>query len=113
MEDGRAGRKHGSGSKKRSAAILKRAFDEGIMPLEVMLSEMRRCYNDDTEESLKEARMLAQAAAPYCHPRLQANMSQTTLQAGDTLSELLRAIDGNHNRNSRTAQRRWGIGAGG
>ncbi len=90
-----AGRKPGSGNKKRSHAILKAAFESGeVMPLDVMLSEMRRCYYDGTDESLKEARMLAQAAAPYCHPRLQAIMAQTTLQAGDTLSALLRAIDG-------------------
>jgi len=74
---------------------LKAAFESGeVMPLDVMLSEMRRRYNEGTDESLKEASTLAQAAAPYCHPRLQAIMAQTTLQAGDTLSALLRAIDG-------------------
>ena len=51
-------------------------------------------YAEGTESSLREARMLAQAAAPYCHPRLQAIMAQTTLNAGDTLSALLKAIDG-------------------
>ena len=36
------GRKPGSGNKKRSEAILKREFGSGeIMPLDVMLSEMR------------------------------------------------------------------------
>jgi hypothetical protein len=89
-----AGRKPGSGSKKKSAAILTKAFAEGIMPLELLIREMRRMYAAGDESSLREARMLAQAAAPYCHPRLQAIMAQTTLNAGDTLSELLKAIDG-------------------
>ena len=89
------GRKPGSGNKKRSEAILKREFGSGeIMPLDVMLTEMRRCYYLGGDEGLKEARMLAQAAAPYCHPRLQAIDQRTTMEAGDTLSALLRTIDG-------------------
>ena len=88
------GRPPGSPNKKASAEILTKAFAEGIMPLELLIREMRRMYAEGTESSLREARMLAQAAAPYCHPRLQAIMAQTTLNAGDTLSELLKAIDG-------------------
>ena len=90
-----AGRKPGSGNKKRSYGIVKAAYESGeLMPLEFMISEMRRLAAAATEESLREARMLAQAAAPYCHPRLQAIVAQTTLNAGDTLSALLQAIDG-------------------
>jgi len=66
-----SGRKPGSGNKKRSEVILRKAFGTGeIMPLELMISEMRRLFAEGTEEALKEARMLAQMAAPYCHPRL-------------------------------------------
>ena len=44
------GRKPGSGNKKRSEAILKREFGSGeIMPLDVMLSEMRRSWAMDTD----------------------------------------------------------------
>jgi hypothetical protein len=88
-----SGRKKGSGHRKQSATILKKAFDEGIMPLELLISEMRRLANEGTEAGLKEARLLAQAAAPYCHPRLQAIMANVTAR-GDTLSALLREIDG-------------------
>jgi hypothetical protein len=88
------GQPKGRKNKLKSAEILTRAFAEGIMPLELLIQEMRRMYADGTEDSLREARMLAQAAAPYCHPRLQAVMAQTTLNSGDTLAELLEAIDG-------------------
>ena len=64
------------------------------MPLDLMLSEMRRLAKEGTDDGLREARMLAQAAAPYCHPRLQAIDTRNTLEAGDTLSALLRMIDG-------------------
>ena len=68
-----AGRKPGSGNKKRSEAILRREYASGaLMPLDLMLNEMRRLAKEGTDEGLREARMLAQAAAPYCHPRLQA-----------------------------------------
>jgi hypothetical protein len=94
------GRKPGSGNKKRSAVFLTREYDSGkIMPLEVQLEAMRLYWTEWTEsgdrESLKEATMLAQAAGPYCHPRLQAIDQRTTMEAGDTLSALLRKIDGN------------------
>src|ERR1700732_490728 len=89
-----AGRKKRSSNKKRGAALVKREYESGeVMPLELMLSEMRRLANEGTDASLKEARLLAQAAAPYCHPRLQAVMASVTAR-GDTLSALLREIDG-------------------
>lgn len=90
-----AGRKPGSGNKKRSEAILKREYASGdVMPLDLMLSEMRRLAKEGSDCGLREARALAQAAAPYCHPRLQAIDTRNTIEAGDTLSALLRMIDG-------------------
>ena len=74
---------------------MRKSFVTGeIMPLELMISEMRRLFVEGTPESLREARMLAQAAAPYCHPRLQAIMASVSPGAQDTLSALLKAIDG-------------------
>ena len=64
-----------------------------IMPLDFMISEMRRLAAEATDDLLREARMLAQAAAPYCHPRLQAIVAKT-VEGGDTLTALLKAIDG-------------------
>ena len=94
------GRKPGSGNKKKSAVILTREYDSGkIMPLEVQLEAMRLYWTEWTEsgdrESLKDATTLAQAAGPYCHPRLQAIDQRTTMEACDTLSALLGTIDGN------------------
>src|SRR5262245_143133 len=94
------GRKPGSGNKKKSAVILTREYDSGkIMPLEVQLEAMRLHWTEwvqtGSRDSLKEATILAQAAGPYCHPRLQAIDQRTTMEAGDTLSALLKVIDGN------------------
>jgi hypothetical protein len=93
------GRKPGSGNKKRSAVILRQEYDSGkIMPLEVQLEAMRLYWAEwigsGDREALKEATTLAQAAGPYCHPRLQAIDQRTTMEAGDTLAALLKAIDG-------------------
>jgi len=75
--------------------IVRQAYESGeVMPLELMISEMRRLYAEGTEAALKEARRLAQMAAPFCHPRLQAILAQTAPGAQDTLSALLKAIDG-------------------
>ena len=90
-----SGRKPGSPNRKRGEVILRKAYESGeIMPLELMISEMRRLFAEGTPEALREARMLAQAAAPYCHPRLAAIMASTTSTDRDTLSQLLRQIDG-------------------
>jgi hypothetical protein len=90
-----SGRKPGSPNRKRGEVILRKAYESGkIMPLELMISEMRRLFAEGTPEALREARMLAQAAAPYCHPRLQAILASTTSTDRDTLSQLLRQIDG-------------------
>ena len=63
------------------------------MPLQLLISEMRRLANLGTEDSLKEARMIARDAAPYAHPRLQAIMANVSA-GGDTLTALLSEIDG-------------------
>jgi hypothetical protein len=90
----KGGRPVGSSNKRRAYRIVKEAWDTGIMPLEVILREMRRSYALGTDEGNREACMLAQAAAPYCHPRLQAIDTRTTVEAGDTLAALMREIDG-------------------
>ena len=94
-----AGRKPGKQNRRKSYEIVKAAFASGdAMPLEVMLQSMRfhwREWEKSADKTdLKEAGMLAQAAAPYCHARLQAIDTRTTVEAGDTLSALLRTIDG-------------------
>jgi len=94
-----AGRKPGSTNKKRSAALVRKAHESGeIMPLEVQLEAMRYHYGKwqetGDELSLKEANMIAMGASPYLHPRLAAIDQRTTMETGDTLTMLLRSIDG-------------------
>lgn len=74
----RGGRRPGSGRKKGSATqktrdIANRAAEEGLTPLEYMLSVMR-------DESLERAERMdaAKSAAPYIHPKLS-----TTVLSGD------------------------------
>ena len=57
-------------------------------------SRIRELVKRDDETSKKEACRLAVQLLPYEEPRLQAVMSQTTLEAGDFLRSLLKAIDG-------------------
>jgi hypothetical protein len=94
-----SGRKPGSKNKLRSYAIIKAAFESGeAVPLDVMLGLMRHFWDkaqkQSSEDALKEAGMWAQAAAPYMHPRLNAIDSRVMSASGDTLAELLKAIDG-------------------
>ena len=94
-----AGRKPGTNNRKRSYAVVKAAFDSGEpVPLEVMIEIMRFNWREwektGDEAHMKEAGMWAQASAPYMHARLQAIHSRTTMEAGDTLSALLRSIEG-------------------
>jgi hypothetical protein len=81
-----AGRPKGTkGRKAVSAAIVKKAVSEGKpLPLDVLLFSMDHYYGVAIaveglidEAALKEATLLAQAAAPYCHPRLNAVQQQT------------------------------------
>ena len=87
-----AGRPTGSLGKKTIARlqIAETAAAEGITPLEVMLKTMRALWEAEDYEA---ATKIAVDAAPYLHPRLSAVEQNTTLK-GDTLSQLLRAIDG-------------------
>jgi hypothetical protein len=89
----RGGRRPGSGPKPRtrptrtkySAAIVKKAIAEGkALPLDVMLFAMDHYFQKATEvegvvdeTAMREASLIAQAAAPYCHPRLNAIAAQT------------------------------------
>jgi hypothetical protein len=73
-----AGRKPGSISSKtlirleyRKKAAEAAAEQCDIMPLEVIMRRMRELWVRGDEESKRESCMLAQAAAPYLHPRLQ------------------------------------------
>ncbi len=70
-----AGRKPGS-KNQRSREIADRAMAEGITPLEYLLALMRAPadHEDPKVQVAREAMRFeaAKAAAPYCHPRLQA-----------------------------------------
>ena len=61
-----AGRKNGSRTKK-TAEIAFRAAEEGITPLEYMLSILR-----DPNAPPERRDWAAEKSAPYIHPRLQA-----------------------------------------
>jgi hypothetical protein len=63
-----AGRKRGNLSQK-TRDIARRAAEEGITPLEVMLKAMTVHYN---ARRYDEAAAVAKDAAPYMHPRLSA-----------------------------------------
>ena len=72
-----AGRKKGSGNKKRSADLIARLHAEGPTPLDVMLNTMRAFWQmaqkpDGTidREKAHAAATIAKDAAPYVHPRL-------------------------------------------
>jgi hypothetical protein len=73
--------------------IAEEAAAGGISPLEVMLRTMREQWELGTEEGRKRACEIAKDAAPYVHPRLSTIEQNTTLR-GDTLSQLMAAIDG-------------------
>lgn len=70
-----AGRKPGS-KNQRTREIADRAMAEGVTPLEHMLAVMRAPsdHEDPQVQMAREAMRFeaAKAAAPYCHPRLQA-----------------------------------------
>ncbi len=78
---GRGGSRAGAGRKKGSLTqktreIAERSMEEGITPLEYMLSVMRGCsdHEDPKVQIAREAMRFeaAKAAAPYMHPRLAA-----------------------------------------
>jgi hypothetical protein len=63
-----AGRKKGS-TTKRTREIAEQAFSDGITPLEVMLTAMRRHAEANDWDAAAE---VAKNAAPYMHPKLAA-----------------------------------------
>ena len=73
-----AGRPKGAVTRK-TAEIANRAMEEGVTPLEVMLTSMRALWVEATDDAgkvidpakAKEATAIAKDAAPYVHPRLQ------------------------------------------
>ena len=78
-----AGRKPGLRSEKaaRQIGLVERSLNDGITPLEVMLVAMRELYAAAQPTArrkkidrilLNKAADMAQKAAPYVHPRLQA-----------------------------------------
>lgn len=71
---GRGGKRAGAGRKPGSKNVLSReiadrAAKEGITPLEVMLKAMRLHV---VQNEWDRAAAIAERAAPYMHPRLQA-----------------------------------------
>ena len=86
----RGGRQKGAANK-RTREIADKAVKGGITPLEVLLEEMRimhktvsesRASDDFDAQTLvmqvSELRSLAQAAAPFIHPRLQSSQVKVT-----------------------------------
>jgi hypothetical protein len=62
-----AGRKHGgrNSTTRQREATLKKAAEEGLMPVEFLLAEMR-----DLTVPREERRLIARWVAPYVSPRL-------------------------------------------
>lgn len=94
---GRGGKRPNSGRKKGQVTkatvyrqeMLARAASEGISPLEVMMTAMRKAWD---EGNVSDAVKHAAAAAPYVHPRLanvdmNANLA-VTLSQDEVLDEL-------------------------
>ena len=83
-----AGRKKGIPNTRQRAKIVKDLVERGEDPLTYFMSIMK-----DPNESTARRDWAASQAAPYVHPRLQSIDQRTTLK-GDTLAEVMRAIDG-------------------
>lgn len=70
----RGGRRPGAGRKRgavtqRSAAAANRLAKSGVLPLEILVTSMRRAWAEGDSET---AWRLAQEAAPYFHARISA-----------------------------------------
>jgi hypothetical protein len=90
----RGGHRAGAGRKKgsrtiRTARIAEQAAAEGITPLEVMLTAMRRHAQAGQWD---QAAVFAKDAAPYMHPRLQA-IQHTGANGGPIQTEDVSARD--------------------
>lgn len=95
----RGGKRSGSGRPKGSVSaatrkrkeIAEQALSQGKTPLEVMLEAMRAAYE---QGGAIAAFVFAKDAAPYMHPKLSAVDADVTHDVSDTLSDLMKAIDG-------------------
>jgi hypothetical protein len=67
-----AGRKPGVPSQKTidRLKIAEQAAEEGVLPLELMLTRMRDLWSRNSDEAHREACEVAQACAPFLHPKL-------------------------------------------
>jgi len=109
----RGGYRPGAGRKKGAAEIRTRRIAnelarEGLTPLEVMIAAMRElCEWAETAptkevrvERMREAVAVAQAAAPYIHPRLAAvtasvrRVTSVKDLSDDELAALIRSLGG-------------------
>lgn len=80
-----AGRKAGQKSQKtiEREAVKAKALDDGITPLEVMISAMREAYEQGDKRA---AAGFARDAAPYLHPKLSNVNVDTKLSGGLQIS---------------------------
>ncbi len=94
-----AGRKKGSVNKqtRQRRAQIKEAAERGVSPLDVMLEAMRHHHEAG---DLDAAAKVAQAAAPYVHPRLGAVTVKGDPAQPIRLIEELVIVDGNANPSS-------------
>lgn len=77
-----AGRKPGTVSEatKQRKAVAAKALEEGVSPLDVMLTTMRTLWDQATDDAGKvvnlgkamQANIVAKDAAPFIHPKLSA-----------------------------------------
>jgi len=82
-----AGRKPGGKNARHSRNIVLEALDRGETPLQYMLAIMK-----DPTVPIERRDEMAKAAAPYCHPKLQA--SAVVAGGTDELADLLQEING-------------------
>jgi hypothetical protein len=97
----RGGRKKGTENKRTQAlkALADKALEEGVTPLEVMLTTMRGLWaeaNADPKRPLLAKRMqavvIAEKVAPYVHPKLAAVTAKHDVT--DPVKELLARVSG-------------------
>jgi hypothetical protein len=93
----RGGRRPGAGRKPGVPAqktinrlkIAEEAAADGITPLEVMLTQMRSYWDEDTDEARAKACDIAKDAAPYLHPRLSA-VDNTLKDSGGLVVQIVK-----------------------
>lgn len=89
----RGGRQKGTPNRRTVARqeLADSAIEEGLSPLEMMLSTARALFQEGTIESMVAACAICKDAAPYCHPRLSA-VSAAINATTDPLAELMERI---------------------